>query len=274
MRKGKGSMARCGPNGYAPFMHSMPDAVIVVFLLTVVVSSLWAGMRFGIAKRRRGAPDKDHLGTIQGAILGLLGLILGFSFSGAMGRFIDRQDALATEANAIESAYERAELLPNAQQVRQALREYAVLRLELFRQDRAKPAAEVEARMLACYESARVAVYEGARTAPQFVQLSIGGLEAVQDEFVRRSAFDRRCLPSEMIAALIMSSCLSMAIIGYGVGLAERSSLGSALSLAALVTMTLFVTMDFDRPKNGFITLDPSPLEQAVKHTAGSPDAR
>lgn len=254
-------------------MHSLPDVVIIVFLFSVVFASLGIGLRMGASKRRRGAPDKEHLGTIQGAILGLLGLVLGFSFSGAMSRFIDRQDALASEANAIETAYERAELLPTAERVRRSLREYAALRLELYHQDRAKPAAEIEARMLASYEMARVAVYDGVRTAPQFVSIGVPGLEAVQDEFARRSAFDRRNLPTEMIVVLIVSSSLSMGIIGFGVGLAEQRSTGSAMALAALVTTTLFVTIDLDRPRHGFITLDPAPLEHAVTTTSGGTGA-
>ena len=255
-------------------MHSLPDFVIIALLLAIVFGSLWVGLRMGAGKRRRGAPDKEHLGTIQGAILGLLGLVLGFSFSGAMGRFIDRQDALATEANAITTAYERAELLPTGGRVRDALRQYATLRLELFRENRAKPAAELEARMLAIYESARAAVYEGARASPQFALLGVAGLEGVQDEFARRSAFDRRSLPAEMILALVVSSCLSMGIIGFGVGLAERSSLGSAAALAGLVVMTLFLTIDFDRPRHGFITLDASALEHAVRQTSGGAGGR
>ncbi len=252
-------------------MHALPDLVIIVFLLAIVFVSLWVGLRFGAVKRRRGGPDVEHLGTIQGAILGLLALILGFSFSGAMGRFIDRQDALAVEGNAIETAYERTELLPppHADRARRGLRDYAALRLELFRIDRSREAVDVENRMLIAYESARAAVYDGVRAAPQFAQLGVTGIEEVQDEFARRSGFARRSLPTEMILALIVSSCLSIGIIGYGVGLAKRSSHGSAIALAALVTMTLFLTFDFDRPQHGFITLDPSPLERAVKQTSG-----
>lgn len=252
-------------------MHSLPDYVIILFLFAVVFLSLFAGLWMGARTRRRGAPDKEHLGTIQSAILGLLALVLGFSFSGAMGRFIDRQDALAAEANAIETAYERAELLPTVEQIRAALREYAVLRLELFHQDRDTPADELKARMHASYESARIAVYEGARAAPQMAFISIAGLEKVQDEFSIRTAFDRRNLPTEMILVLIVASCLAMGIIGYGVGLAQRSSTGAAMALAALVTITLFVTIDFDRPRHGFITLDATPLEDVVKQTSGRP---
>lgn len=202
---------------------------------------------------------------IQGAILGLLGLVLGFSFSGAMGRFVDRQDALAIEANAIETAYERMDLLPNGELVRQHLREYAALRLELFREIRPRSAAAITERMLDRQEAARAVALEGVRQSPQFAALVIPGLEAVGDEFVRRTAFDRRHLPSEMVLVLILSSCLSMGTIGYGFGLVERQRLGPAMALAALIAITLFVTIDFDRPRRGFISLDGTPLENAVR---------
>lgn len=247
---------------YDDFMHNWPDALIVVLLCATVFLSLGVGLWFGAAKRRCKVPDKDHLGTIQGAILGLLGLVLGFSFSGAMSRFIDRQDALAVEANAIETAYERAALLPNAVQVQDGLRDYAGLRLELFRLPRGDAANQTEQRMRDRYDATHDALMEGVLKAPQFANLAVVGIEAVQDEFERRSAFDRRHLPTEMLLVLIASSCLSMGVIGYGVGLAEQRATGSALALAALVAVTLFLTVDFDRPRRGYISLDGSVLER------------
>lgn len=239
--------------------------MVIVSLFFVVIMSLWLGVWVGTRRRRTHIPDRDHLGTIQAALLGLLGLLLGFSFSGAMTRFTARQDALWTEASAIENAYQRAEFLPNAAQVRQLLREYAVIRLELFHKEESAPNAELAQRMLERYEAARIAAYEGVRQTPQFAALIVAGLEDVGDEFVARNAFERRNLPAEMILVLIFSSCLSMGSVGYGVGLAERRTIGSAISLAALIAVTLFVTIDFDRPRKGAISLDPTPLENAVR---------
>lgn len=251
--------------GYPWPMHALPDLVIIPILFATVFASLWLGLRVGQAHRRRKVAEQEHLGTIQGAILGLLGLILGFSFSGAMNRFIDRQDALAVEANAIETAYERVELLPNAEGVREHLRAYTALRLELFHEDREAPAAAITERLLARHEAARAALFDVVRQSSQFATLVIPGLEAVGDEFARRTAFDRRHLPSEMILVLILSSCLSIGTIGYGIGLTERQRLGPALTLAALIAITLFVTIDFDRPRRGFIALDGTPLENAAR---------
>jgi len=259
---------------YDTRMDRLPDFVLLALLAAVVFFSLWLGVRLGKRVGRERVPDSDHLGTIQGAILGLLGLVLGFSFSGAMSRFIDRQDALATEANAIETAYERAELLPTADRVQECLREYAALRLELFHNSRGKIAEDLESRLVLRHDAARRAAYEGAVEVPQFAMLVITGIEDVGDEFERRSAIDRRHLPNEMILVLIFSSGLAMGTIGYGVGIAERRSVGSATALAALVSITLFVTLDFDRPNRGLIFLDPTPLENIVRSLQAQPVAR
>lgn len=246
-------------------MNALPDLLVLVLLMAVVFASLWAGLWLGRRVRRRGAPDSDHLGTIQGGLLGLLGLLLGFSFSGAMTRFIERQDALATEANAIENAWQRAELLPTGERVKERLGEYARLRLELFHELREREAAALTVRLTACYEAARLATFEGVRAAPQFATVAVPGIEAVADEFARRSAIARRHLPGEMVLVLVLSSGLALWTVGYGVGLAARRSVGSAVALAGLVGVTLFVTLDFDRPRRGLIALDPAPLRDVAE---------
>lgn len=253
-------------------MNTWPTLVVILLLAVVVFASLWNGVRMGRKRRRTHAPDDDQLGTIQAAMLGLLGLLLGFSFSGAMSRFNNRQDALWAEASAVKNAYERAELLPNGDQVRRSLREYAALRLELLTRHDRGPADDLTGRMLERFDAARVAAFEGVRQAPQYATVVVPGLQAVGDEFARRNAFERRHLPGEMVIVLIVSSCLAMGTIGYGVGLSERRTAGMSVCLAALVTATLFVTIDFDRPGRGFITLDPAALEDLVRDL-NRPDA-
>jgi hypothetical protein len=92
--------------------------------------SYWVGSRAAAP----GGVDAGPLGTIQGAVLGLLGLLLGFSFAGAAGRFIERQDVIVSEANAIGTAYLRADLLdePFRGELRTALRDYTASRVAIF----------------------------------------------------------------------------------------------------------------------------------------------
>lgn len=208
-------------------MHIWASLVVFASLLAVTLLSVLAGVWLGQRRRHAPQPDGEYLRAIQAALLGLLGLILGFSFSGAMSRFIDRQDSLWVEASAIETAYHRAELVPTGDRIQRSLRAYAALRLDLFHETRTGPAAELTRRMRAHADDARAAVYEGVREVPQFASLIVQGLEAVSDQFTRRSALASRRLPTEMLVVLITSSCVCMGMLGCGVGLAERRSVGA-----------------------------------------------
>lgn len=59
---------------------------------------------------------KGQIGGIQGAVLGLLGLLLGFTFAMAVGRYDTRRGLVLKEANAIGTTYLRASLLPDTHQ--------------------------------------------------------------------------------------------------------------------------------------------------------------
>ena len=72
---------------------------IVTLLLLALAET---GCRFGMASRRRNPEAAaGHSGSVQGAVLGLLGLLLGFSFAMAVGRYDLRRSLVVDEANAI-----------------------------------------------------------------------------------------------------------------------------------------------------------------------------
>src|SRR6187401_1229528 len=127
------------------------DLSVAIGLLLLLLVSLEAGFRIG----RRAAADSDagagaQIGAVQGAILGLLGLLLGFSFAAAGARFIERQDLIVSEANAIGTAYLRADLLedPFRTELKGALKRYVEHRVEVTSRLRygvtAADAAEIE----------------------------------------------------------------------------------------------------------------------------------
>src|SRR5258705_3843054 len=93
------------------------------------------GFRLGL--RLHTAKDgarKGQIGGIQGAVLGLLGLLLGFTFAMAVKRYDTRRGLVLQEANAVGTTYLRASLLPDAQQapVKDLLRRYVDIRLKYW----------------------------------------------------------------------------------------------------------------------------------------------
>src|SRR5208283_215807 len=97
-------------------MNNITDYPLLV--LAVAFFALWLSSRIGssiLKKRRKLEEDmREDFGVIQGATLTLLGLIIGFTFSMAIGRYEERKNYEEAEANAIGTEYVRAGLLPGA----------------------------------------------------------------------------------------------------------------------------------------------------------------
>src|SRR5215510_11016792 len=115
----------------APF-DALPLWALFISILVVVLLSVECGYRLGKYRRGRHEQEKEApLGTMVGAILGLLAFILAFTFGLAAARFDTRRQVLLDEANAIGTTYLRAGMLPErGEQVRRLLRDYVNARLE------------------------------------------------------------------------------------------------------------------------------------------------
>jgi hypothetical protein len=79
-------------------------------------------------------PEHKSSSAIEGAIFGLFGLLLAFTFSGAIGRYDTHRKLVTEEVNDISAAYLRLDLLPKDQQnqFRQNFRAYVTSRLDRF----------------------------------------------------------------------------------------------------------------------------------------------
>src|SRR5690606_25832108 len=103
------------------------------FLGMVIFSE--AGRRLKIARLAHDPEGNPRaVGLAEGAVFALLGLVIAFTFTGAVTRFQDRRGLVTDEANAIGTAYLRVDLLPpDAQPEMQDLfREYLDLRLSTY----------------------------------------------------------------------------------------------------------------------------------------------
>src|SRR6266850_3993533 len=102
--------------------YSLPTIFLVG--LAVVLAASEIGHRFGVRAAARGG---DDVSTLESAVLGLLALMIGFTFAMALSRFEARRDAVLNEANAIGTTALRARLLaePYRTESLKLLREYA-----------------------------------------------------------------------------------------------------------------------------------------------------
>jgi hypothetical protein len=91
---------------------------ISLSIFGAILVALEAGWRIGGVRHERD-PSGATAGTgaIDGAIFGLMGLLLAFAFSGAASRFDTRRSLILEESNTIGTAYLRLDLLPAEAQV-------------------------------------------------------------------------------------------------------------------------------------------------------------
>jgi hypothetical protein len=108
----------------------MPVLYPLTIILIVGAAELgnWIGLRLHAART-----ENADVGTLAGASLGLLALLIAFSFSMAESRYDLRRNMVLEEANAIGSTANFALMLPESAQepILSLLRDYTAVRITL-----------------------------------------------------------------------------------------------------------------------------------------------
>jgi hypothetical protein len=210
---------------------------------------------------RAPASAEAGLSALEGAIFTILGLLLAFTFSGAAGRFDERKQLVASEANSIGTAWLRLDLLQSDERsaLRTLFRAYLDARLESYAHDVDQPeAVQARARTSALQSeiwSAGVAACPRV-TGIAACTLLLPALNDMIDITTTRLAATLIHPPLPvygMLLALVLATAL---LTGYGTGLnAERNWL-HRLMFATAITAAVYVTLDLEYPRYGFIRVD------------------
>jgi len=231
-----------------------------LFLGLLVCLELW--FRLGTRARKRRSDHPDPLSNIQGATLGLLALLLGFSFALAAGRFNDRVQLITREANAIGTVWLRCDLLPEAEReaTRTLLRAYTASRIGFYN------ATDPAARGVAVTESEALqrriwALFVGvSKAAPERADVLLPPVNELIDLHGSRVAASQRHMPMVLLGLLITCSAVSVASVGYGCGVAGKRNEVLTTALTFLIAGTLWAIIDMDHPRKGLIRVGQQPM--------------
>lgn len=242
--------------------------LIVVILCTLVLGlalllMLEIGRRIG---RRRFAADPEGaekgLGAIEGAVFGLFGLLLAFSFSGATDRFATREDLINQEVNDVGTAWLRLDLLPVAAQppLRQNFRDYLDARIATYRllPDFQASAAQ-HARAIALQTEIwghAVAACQTSGVSPATASLTLAALNSMFDITTTREAASRRHPPMIIYVMLVVLALGGALLIGHGTGGAKSRSWLHWLGYTVIISATLYVILDMEFPRFGLVRVD------------------
>ena len=237
-----------------------------MFLFTAlfIVGLLMASIEFGRRIRLRSREEKSSsgLGVIDGAVFGLMGLLLGFSFSGAVSRFDARRELIVQETNAIGTAWLRIDLLPEATQpqIRDDYRAYLDARLAFYSYlvpDRQKALDE-----LALSEKLQNKIWTESVAAakqsssPAVLTLVVGSLNEMIDITTTRFVALQTHPPMPIYVTLVLLALASSLIAGFGMGDTGKRQWLHTVVYATALTLTVYTIIDLEFPRIGVIRID------------------
>ena len=240
-------------------LYGINGAIFSLVLFVILTVTIRLGCHFGLRKQA-GINDagRSQFASIQGAVLGLLALLLGFTFAMTVSRFDARKQLVLEEANAIGTAFLRAQLLPepNRSEIAGLLRRYVDVRLLFYEAgiDEKKlretnDQSERIQRQLWSQATAVAKLDKRAVTTGLFIQT----LNEVIDLHAKRITAMQNHVPESIILLLCLVAILSLGLTGYGCGLAGQRHVIVTTTMAILIVAVIYLIIDLDRPRRGLI---------------------
>lgn len=253
-------------------------AVLITAISLIIGAFIAAGVVLGRRMRTTSAGDhhRESIGVVQGALLGLVGLLLAFGLTMAVTRYEVRRDVLVEEANAIGTTYLRAQLLtePERSASLDLLRVYTDAAIEM--NDAIPDSAEFDVavkKMDDLHADLWSLAGDAMSKAPQdsAPRLYVETLNDTIDRHADRVASLRNRVPSAVWILQILGSAIALGVLSLYLSLLGRGLLTPLLA-GVFVVLILFNSFDLDRPRRGFISV-PSAALTDVRATMDLPPA-
>ncbi len=219
------------------------------------------GRRIGLHHLAHEGGLARGVGTAEGAVFGLLGLLIAFTFSGAADRFEARRHLITDEANAIGTAYLRLDLLPVASQpeLRNLFYAYTGLRARIYHD--AKEPSVVHQR-LSQAEQLQKQIWEQtlqAARAPDApahaMMLLVPALNEMIDITSTRLMATQNHPPFIVFILLVSLSLVGSLLIGYEMAENPHRSWLHCVAFACIMSMSIYVIVDLEFPRLGLFTV-------------------
>jgi hypothetical protein len=250
------------------WLYRQHPICLVAVLMVVMTVTAEIGFRLG----RRWHPRTDdarrgHLASVMGSLLGLLALLLSFTFAMSANRYDTRRQMVMSEANALGTLYLQSSVLPDAPRkaFKQILRQYVAFRAQaaLLRHDAsAKETAQAIAQAEGLQDQMLNVIKTSAELEPPAKSTDVmlrGLIEAVSVYRSRVFALESR-VPDSIIWLILAGSATAMGAVGLSGGLGNHRGVPARVILTILLCGTIYVVLDLDRPHEGLIKISQTPM--------------
>ncbi|WP_299594201.1 hypothetical protein [uncultured Microbulbifer sp.] len=246
--------------------HSIPLAVIYVFTVLLVLSTMGFGLVLGRHYiRSQGAEKETSIGSTVTATLGLLAFLLAFTFNMTASRYSDRKALLLDEVNAIHTAYLHADFLKPeaARKAKRLLIDYAELRDFDPKVDEITPEALAESVAIQAQLWKIIDQHVSEKHDAGYLRHFVEPVTSIINSHNSRIVVgleDR--IPGPIWIALYFLTGLSMLAIGFQFGVSRGGSMQLAFTLGLTFATVILLIADLDRATEGVIIIDQTPMAQ------------
>jgi len=238
------------------------SAALAVGLFISMLLFLEVGRQLGVRRfAERGSADSAGVGVVDGAVYGLLALLIGFTFSGAADRFDRRRQMIAEEKNAAETAWLRVRLLPAELRppIRAHFRRYMDALIAYYAEH---PSRQPSLKESPAMKRAQADLWDAAAAACETpvesnaCQLFLSALNEMFDA-VDMERMARRIHPPFIIFVMLGVAALATALFaGYGMAGARRRNVVYMIGIAATISIAAYVIVELEYPRVGLIRVN------------------
>jgi hypothetical protein len=251
------------------FLQSTSTIILATTVFILIIIFYLAGHKLRVTSIKK-HPDLANvdLGTINGTLLGLLGLLLAFTFSMSSSRYDTRRQLVIEEANNIGTAILRADLYPDSIRtlLREDFKEYVEARISFYK-------AGMNIEKIVYYflkaDSISKRIWKITATDAKVNNVvvrsaqMIPAVNAMIDITTTRRSSGESTVPDSIMYFLFGLCFCSSFLLGYD---NKNKDLDWILiiGLATMLSITVFNIIDLDRPRSGLISMD-VPNEKIVE---------
>ena len=248
-------------------LQSAPTLLVSIIIFILIIGFYLLGHQIRINAIKKNPDLAIDLGAINGTLLGLLGLLLAFTFSMSNSRFDTRRQLVIEEANNIGTVILRTDIYPDSirKLLRASLKDYVEARIAFY-----QAGMDVE-KTVAYYRKADDVGRKVWSIAASYAKIDdittrtsqlIPALNAMIDITTTRRAAGEAMIPDSIMYFLFILCFCSTFLLGYDNK--DKIDWIVVMGFGIILSATVFTIIDLDRPRSGLITMD-APNEKIIE---------
>ena len=239
----------------------IPASVVALLLFALMLLFFWLGMLWRENRMSRAKTAREDItGSLEGSMLGLLALLLAFTFGISNSRYDARRDVIIKEANCIGTAVLRTDLYPEPfrTELRSDFKEYVEARIAYY--EVGTNLDSIKAALFHAQDvSARIwtKVTRHAATDTPYLRNTffLQSLNDVIDVASERRFIGVSRVPVSIIWMMILLGLVVSFLLGYGMK-GKKPDWLMVCIFSLIISMTTYLILDLDRPREGIITMN------------------